>query len=197
MPRPTGKFMAPYYKEVGRIPDGRVSEARVVQRFFRCTVLHPDRGGQDGLPSVVWSMPRGDNAFSLTALTATELRAAKLVFEMAFELAEPICEALDKVAEEAWERGDDTHSRSYRSLPVFFVREGILQANYTGIPLGPNWLAELAERYGQRAEGMARIRGRNSRVLDDEPGELEAEDDTTAGGHVQELRQPPPEDDPR
>lgn len=194
MPRATSKAMAPKLMEdvkSGRIAEGRVAEAQLALRTIRLTVLHPEDGGHDGKSLVSVSLPRGHNSFSLTAMTHEEWRAAKLLFDLAFELAEPLCIALDKDAREAWERGDDTHSRSYRALPVFFIRAGVLAKNYGGIPLRSGWIKDLVGRYNARAEGLGRVRGGNSQVLNDEPAELGAQDDAAESGDVQDVRETP------
>lgn len=60
---------------------------------------------------------------SLTYLTTEELDAFKQFMDHAFERARPICEELDRKAQEAYDNGDDGYARLYRPVPQFFDRE--------------------------------------------------------------------------
>ena len=64
-----------------------------------------------------------DLAINLSNLTIEELTALKALFDKAFEWAEPVVKQRDKEAQDAWENGDDSHSRNYRPLPVVVWRK--------------------------------------------------------------------------
>lgn len=60
--------------------------------------------------------------WNLSAMTTAELEATRQFFEHLFDLADPIVRERDKVANEAYERGDDSFVRVYRGLPQFITR---------------------------------------------------------------------------
>lgn len=60
--------------------------------------------------------------FELTAMTADEVRALKAFYNLCFDKAIPVCEMLDKDAEEAFARGDDSYARLYRPEAQVFTR---------------------------------------------------------------------------
>ncbi|MEU4066702.1 hypothetical protein AB0F25_30690 [Streptomyces wedmorensis] len=58
----------------------------------------------------------------LTNMTHEELVALREIWEHAFDLAEPVVVERDRVAREAFERGDDSNERVYRAPPAKVVR---------------------------------------------------------------------------
>lgn len=60
---------------------------------------------------------------SLTLMTCDELDTFMEFMNHAYNRARPICELLDQRAQEAFENGDDSHTRLYRPEPKFFNRE--------------------------------------------------------------------------
>lgn len=60
---------------------------------------------------------------NLTSLTANELRAMRTFWDRAFAMAEPLCEQLDKRAQEQFESGEGDAVRLYRPDPKVYVRE--------------------------------------------------------------------------
>lgn len=74
--------------------------------------------------------------WNLSSLTEEELKATKAMFDLAFELAEPVVKHRDKVAQDALAEGDDSYTRVYRAVPVYVVREGPLAAHNESVRLG-------------------------------------------------------------
>jgi hypothetical protein len=58
----------------------------------------------------------------LTNFTHAELMAVREIFNLACDLAEPVVLERDRLAQEAFENGDDSHARVYRSPPTKVVR---------------------------------------------------------------------------
>ena len=74
---------------------------------------------------VLLSISKGSGrptSIDLTRLTVKELIAFRETVLIATEAAEPICARLDQRAQEAMQNGDDSDGRSYRQVPVFFIR---------------------------------------------------------------------------
>jgi hypothetical protein len=138
--------------------------AKVYNREFR--LILSSKRGQAQPPDVIISLPKGDSGFSLTSLSADELRAVRALFDLAFELAEPISEILDDQALKAWEDGDDTFKRLYRAAPVFALRERVLTEHYSRLPDGPERVARLVADIRKRTDDLARARGSSSQVSD-------------------------------
>lgn len=61
-------------------------------------------------------------AWNLSAMTSAELNATRDFFNHLFNLADPIIRERDKVAQDAFDKGDDTYQRVYRPLPQFVAR---------------------------------------------------------------------------
>lgn len=59
----------------------------------------------------------------LTFFTEEELNTFRSIVEKACDLAKPICQKLDQLAKEAYENGDDSFTRLYRSVPELHERE--------------------------------------------------------------------------
>jgi hypothetical protein len=63
---------------------------------------------------------RGKNAapsIELTEMTVEELDAVKKMFDTVFAEAREVCAHRDRLAQEAFEDGDDSHFRLYRRVP--------------------------------------------------------------------------------
>lgn len=130
---------------------------------------------------VVLHMPRPgkipDLAIPLTNLTIQELDELQAMFNTAFEWARPVVQQRDKEAEDAWNEGDDSHSRNYRPLPTVVYRKR---------PVG-----EHGESVRERPEGvpaggrgghgfLTRVRGAGAGVAEHDPSEGSAPDDDEA-----------------
>lgn len=91
--------------------------------------VHTPSNPETGLSKVLLSLNRGAGrpvTVDLSALTVEELAAFKESVLIATEAARPICVELDRRAQEAMQNGDDADPRTYRSVPVVFVRPGSL-----------------------------------------------------------------------
>lgn len=60
--------------------------------------------------------------WNMSAMTTEELEATRQFFNHLFDLADPIVRERDKVAEDAYNKGDDSYTRSYRQLPQLVIR---------------------------------------------------------------------------
>lgn len=74
---------------------------------------------------------------NLTSYTAAELDALRKIIEVAFDAAKPICEELDRRAKQAWEEGNDTHARIYRSVPEVVIRQRNESQHHPRLPSRP------------------------------------------------------------
>lgn len=72
-------------------------------------------------------------SWELTSLTEAEIVELKKLFDLAFELALPVCIARDKEAADAFERGDDSYHRVYRGLPQVVYRKRTQQEHSEGV----------------------------------------------------------------
>lgn len=82
--------------------------------------------GESGSDVVLFAPRPGkilDFAINLTNLTEPELNALEELFKTAFDWARPVVVQRDKEAENAWNDGDDSYTRSYRSLPTVVYRK--------------------------------------------------------------------------
>lgn len=80
---------------------------------------------------------------SLTSLTEEELLALRKFWDRAIEKALPIAQLRDKVADDAFQAGDDTYSRNYREVPNFVVRERPKRQHAEGVHDGPQGVSEV------------------------------------------------------
>lgn len=64
----------------------------------------------------------GTASFELTEMTLEELEAVKKLFDTVFDEAREVCELRDRLAQEAYEDGDDSHYRLYRTVPTMVER---------------------------------------------------------------------------
>jgi hypothetical protein len=74
--------------------------------------------------------------YNLSGLTQQELEVTRAMFNLAFDLAEPVVKHRDKVANDALAAGDDSYARVYRALPVYAVRPGPLASHNESVRLG-------------------------------------------------------------
>jgi hypothetical protein len=63
------------------------------------------------------------SGFRLSEMTTEELDAFEAFIVKAVERARPICKELDARAAKAWEEGDDSYTRSYRTAPRLVERK--------------------------------------------------------------------------
>lgn len=119
-----------YDKEPGRFAEGRWAWVTV---YFGQFVIWGDwkkdsKGNQtDEVKDIKLIHPvpnRQAVSWTLTACTEEELISMKHLFDTAFEWALPIVRQRDKEAQDAFEAGDDSHSRVYRQVPQLVYRSG-------------------------------------------------------------------------
>ena len=60
--------------------------------------------------------------WDITGMTGAELDATRKFFEHLFDLADPIVRERDRLADEAFSKGDDTYARVYREVPTLVIR---------------------------------------------------------------------------
>lgn len=72
-------------------------------------------------------------SWNLTALTEAELVKLKQLFDLAFEWALPIVQRRDRKAQDAFDNGDDSHSRIYRDVQHLVVRKRPLGEHGQGV----------------------------------------------------------------
>lgn len=113
----------PQYGANYKITENRYAWVRCEAGNF--IILYGDDNGSGS--DVVFYNPRpgkvSDFALNLSNLTIEELSALKELLDTAFKWAEPVVNQRDKEAQDAWENGDDSHSRNYRPLPTVVYRK--------------------------------------------------------------------------
>lgn len=108
-------------------PEGEVGEDHIL------TFVHPNRRPL---------------AVNLTGLTEEELNAVQMFLNRAFEQARPIIQERDKVADDAFDQGDDSFVRNYRRPPELVVRTRKVRSNSEGVHDGPQAVPPLGEGTG-------------------------------------------------
>lgn len=112
-------------------------------------------------PDVVIHHPRPgkmpDLAIKLSILTEAELDALEELFMSAFAWARPVVKQRDKEAADAWERGDDSYTRSYRQLPTVVYRKRALAEYRESVSERPDGVPESGR--GEREDSSGGVRG--------------------------------------
>lgn len=184
------------YKPGSRNPkfriDGKMSENRVtwlrtilgtaVIMFYPPGVIPDDatdeEKDQTG-PTVRLIIPQpGRRAVSLnlTALTSAEIVLMREFYNLLFDLAEPIVRERDKVAQNAYENGDDSFARIYRQVPQLVVRSGAIGPDYESVRNRLDDLSRGVRDGFSSADGVRRVgtelassEPEKDRTQDDEP----------------------------
>lgn len=148
--------------------DFKTSNRLMLTRLsFHALQIYTPTNPTNGKPKVILAINRGAGkplAIDLSQLTEQELVAFRETVLIATEVAQPICAALDQRAQEAMQNGDDTDPRTYRQVPVVFVR--------------PRSLAEYDRRVLDRREDV--LQGMQFNLMS-------ANGASESGGHVDEL----------
>ena len=132
-------------------------------------------------PDVVLYHPRPgkilDVSIKLANLTLEELTALRELFNTAFDWAEPVVKQRDKEAQDAWEAGDDSHSRNYRPVPTVVYRKRPVGEHDEGVRERPESLPEggIAGRDGDSGG----VRGAGDDLVEPDPEDHGSEDDRT------------------
>lgn len=127
-------------------------------------------------PSYILLLPvqgRKPLKYNLTALTMEELKLTRQFFNLMFDLAEPIVEYRDKVAEDAAAQGDDSFARYYRQVPQYVERSRTLREDDQGIL---NGFANLPQGAGGGVDPDGGVRGDGDELAPGEPSEDRAQD---------------------
>lgn len=77
-------------------------------------------------------------SINFTALTLAEFEKTRQLFNLLFDLAEPVIRERDQVARDAFAEGDDSFNRLYREVPRLIIREGAGRQNIEGVQYGPS-----------------------------------------------------------
>lgn len=119
-----------------------------------------------------------DVTINLTNLTRPELDALRELFNTAFEWAETVVDQRDKEAQDAWDQGDDSHTRNYRPLPTVVYRKRPEREHSSGVRQRPD--AVLEGGVGERPDHPGGVRGAGDELAEphSEPGQ--SEDDGTS-----------------
>lgn len=119
--------------------------------------------------------------FNITALTHDELKMMREFFTLIFDLAEPVVIDRDRIANEAYAKGDDSFVRLYRQVPQFIVRKGAvgpdgesIQERLEGV-LGTPLLVQLGPGIDGDLDGG--LRGDSDGVADDISENRSTQDD--------------------
>lgn len=113
-------------------------------------------------PEIFLILPQPNRAavkWHLTKLTLDELKVTRQLLNLLFDLAEPICDERDRIANHAYENeGDDSFLRVYRDVPQFVIRERALESNYKGVHFGFKDALERARRDDNSSGRLRRSR---------------------------------------
>lgn len=155
-----GQFVAMYYPEGTSEEDSEKTGPTV-------RLLIPSASGV--------GRPRG---FNLTSLTTEELAYMREFFNMMFDLAQPVVELRDKVAQDAFEQGDDSFSRSYRQVPQFVIRTGSVGPDGESLQ---HRFAGVAERLSSDRDSAENLRDSGDGVAAGEQDDSGTQDDAAEG----------------
>lgn len=157
---------------IGMIYDNNVS---VDKETGEEVVHNPPENGPD-IYLILPQQGRQPIKYCLTALSAAELKVTRQLLVLLFDLAEPICEGRDRMAQDAYDEGDDSFSRVYREVPQFVVREGPLRTHYEGLYDGLESILERAGHVSSDEEGLRKLR---DELANRESSDSEGENDGT------------------
>lgn len=119
--------------------------------------------------------------YNITALTHEEFIALRKLFDLLFELAEPVILERDRIAQDAFDQGDDSFNRSYRQVPQLVIREGALRADDQGVHDGPDNLHQGDESEAEQVEEVrvsdGGVRGAGDELAPGESEPTESQDD--------------------
>ena len=134
-------------------PEGRISKNRfawlrtaigqfVVMRYAQDDRtdddVKNDREVGDTYTLVIPLQGRRPVTLNITALTYIEFQKTRQLFNLLFDLAEPVIRERDKVAQDAFANGDDSYTRVYREVPKLIVRERQERTDLQGVQYGPS-----------------------------------------------------------
>jgi len=109
-------------------------------------------------PSVRLFFPRPNSrtvVLDITSLTLDELIKMRELFSLLFDLAEPSVRLRDKVAQDAFNKGDDSYNRSFRPVGQVVVRTRPLGADHPSLQ---KRLEDFTNRVGGRLSDNGGVR---------------------------------------
>lgn len=167
---------------------GRIAWLRVAIGQF-IILRHPkDDEDKEAGPTVRLYLPRPGARpmqYNLTALTKQELDWLRDLLNLACDLAEPIVEHRDKVAQDAFDNGDDSFARIYRQVPQLIVRERAFEGHGEGVYDGSSGVPFSEWRGGRKARGVRRT---GDELAPDEQDEGLPEDERTEDDEPESIR---------
>jgi hypothetical protein len=116
-------------------------------------------------------------SWNFSAMTADELEATRQFFNYLFDLADPVVRERDKVANAAFEKGDDSYVRVYRPVPQFIKRERKKREHTEGVHVGPESPAQGDGSGGDLRGGLP---GDGTELVDSQPQEGGVQDNGEA-----------------
>jgi len=174
-------------QEHGKLSKNRWAWCRV---FFGQFVIwadyytdHPDEVKDI---KIVYPIPnRAPVTWNLTACTEDELDAIEELLMTAINLARPICKERDQEAKDAFEQGDDTFSRIYRTAPQLVYREGPFREHGEGVQHGPEDAAEVPRVHGDSGDDL---RDLCSDVAEQDQADVSSQDNGPSPDKPEKLR---------
>jgi len=113
-------------------------------------------------------------AISLTNLTYLELQTLRKLFDLAFEWAEPIVQERDRVAQDAFDQGDDSFERLYRRVPNLVIRKRPKRENSDGVRERPE---SLPQGSGGGEDSDGGVRGTSLGLAESDESKGSTQDD--------------------
>jgi hypothetical protein len=116
-------------------------------------------------------------SYNLTALTHEELLAMRELFNFAFDLAEPVILLRDRIAQDAFDKGDDSFIRVYRQAPQLIIREGTIRQDGESLRERPDNFLDgdfpEAEEVEEVRSSSGGVRGAGNELASGESAEIE------------------------
>jgi hypothetical protein len=128
-------------------------------------------------PNIVLYIPvpgRRPTTINLTAMTLPELEAVKEFLDFIIEEARPVVAERDRIANEAYEQGDDSFVRVYRDAPQLIIRSRYEHKQHQGVPDGSE---DVSAGSGGDGSPDHRSRRDGDELVDGEPQPSSTEDD--------------------
>src|SRR3546814_11366470 len=106
-------------------------------------------------------------------MTLPELKDMRDIFNLLFDLAEPVVRERDRIAQNAFREGDDSFARIYRTVQQFVIREEAVKSDGSSIrDRLEDVVARLIRKQREEADENSReIQGKRTRVAGHQPTE--------------------------
>ena len=166
------------YGQNHKITENRYAWVQCEAGKFLILVGNDEGHGQD---VVIYHPKPGkqpDLSIKLTDLTIPELEALRDLFVTALDWARPVVERRDKEAEDAWNAGDDSHTRNYRPLPTVVYRKRPVAQHGEELLVGSEGVPEGGgERWSDNPGG---VRGAGDELAEPQSDAGQSEHDVSA-----------------